>query len=63
MTALHHNKAGLSIIGAAVFIIGEMAGSGILALPNAVAQAGKLKNCFGFRYAKDIILSEDSLQI
>lgn len=41
LTALHVNKEGLSLIAAAVFIIGEMAGSGILALPNAVSLAGK----------------------
>lgn len=32
---------GLSIFTTAVFIAGEMAGSGILALPKAVANAGQ----------------------
>lgn len=31
------NLKGLSFLSASVFIVGEMAGSGILALPNAVA--------------------------
>jgi hypothetical protein len=40
--ALLSSKVGLSLFSAAVFIVGEMAGSGILALPAAVANAGKL---------------------
>lgn len=34
-------KGGLGLMTAAFFIVGEMAGSGILALPNAIAGAGK----------------------
>lgn len=34
-------KKGLSVLTAAVFIVGEMAGTGILALPKAVANSGK----------------------
>jgi amino acid permease len=35
------NKAkGLSVLSAIVFIIGELAGSGVLALPNALASSG-----------------------
>lgn len=34
-------KTGLSLLSASVFIVGEMAGSGILALPNAIANAGQ----------------------
>lgn len=33
-------KHGLSAISAAVFIVGEMAGSGILALPRAIVDSG-----------------------
>lgn len=35
------NKHGLGIITCAVFIVGEIAGSGVLALPAAVEGAGK----------------------
>lgn len=41
LTALDYRKGGLSMIGAAVFIIGEMAGSGILTLPSAIAKESK----------------------
>lgn len=41
LTALNAKHHGLGLIGAAVFIIGEMAGSGILTLPSAVANASK----------------------
>lgn len=34
-------QGGLSIITCAVFIVGEIAGSGVLALPAAVEGAGK----------------------
>lgn len=37
---LSSSKVGLSLFSAAVFIVGEMAGSGILALPAAVSNAG-----------------------
>jgi len=37
----HYSKGrGLSLISATVFIVGEVAGGGILSLPNAVAGAG-----------------------
>uniref|UniRef100_A0A023F831 Putative amino acid transporter n=1 Tax=Triatoma infestans TaxID=30076 RepID=A0A023F831_TRIIF len=36
----HITKGGLSAISAAIFIVGEMAGSGILALPRAVVDSG-----------------------
>ena len=41
--ALEHNAAahGLGVITAAIFLAGEMAGSGVLALPNAIAGTGK----------------------
>ena len=41
--ALDHNAAahGLGVITAAIFLAGEMAGSGVLALPNAMAGTGK----------------------
>ena len=32
---------GLGIVTAALFLAGEMAGSGVLALPNAVTKTGK----------------------
>jgi hypothetical protein len=32
---------GLTVLSAAIFIAGEMAGSGVLALPRAVADSGK----------------------
>lgn len=35
------NAKGLNVISAAIFIAGEMAGSGILALPRAAVDAGK----------------------
>jgi len=36
---------GLSVLSAVVFIVGELAGSGVLALPKALAQTG-LDYCF-----------------
>ena len=36
-------KGGLGILTAAIFLAGEMAGSGVLALPNAMVGTGKRK--------------------
>ena len=41
LTALDYKRGGLTVIAAAVFIIGEMAGSGILTLPSAIARESK----------------------
>ena len=38
--ALELEKHGLGVITAAIFLAGEMAGSGVLALPNAMAGTG-----------------------
>ncbi len=35
------NKGGLTIITAAIFLAGEMAGSGVLALPYAILGTGR----------------------
>ncbi|KAK9499355.1 hypothetical protein O3M35_002404 [Rhynocoris fuscipes] len=53
----HASKAGLSAFTAAIFIVGEMAGSGMLALPRAVVDSGwiglillivlSLTSCYG----------------
>ena len=37
-------KHGLSVITAALFLAGEMAGSGVLALPGAMVGTGRLNN-------------------
>ena len=37
---VHHIK-GLSLISTAILLVGEMSGSGVLALPDALANAGK----------------------
>lgn len=44
----HHREHGLSIISAAIFVAGELAGSGVLALPKAIVDAGQYRNtsCF-----------------
>ncbi|XP_065161540.1 uncharacterized protein [Atheta coriaria] len=39
-TAKAHDKEGLNVLSAAIFIAGEMAGSGVLALPRAIVDAG-----------------------
>ncbi len=36
---------GLSLLSAVVFIVGELAGSGVLALPKALAQTGTGHHC------------------
>lgn len=38
---------GINTATAAVFIAGEMAGSGVLALPRALVDAGKIKKLIG----------------
>jgi hypothetical protein len=49
-----NNKAkGLSVFSAIVFIIGELAGSGVLALPNALASSGNYFN----RYSTFIFIN------
>lgn len=42
LPVINKSKKGLSVLGAAFLIAGEMAGSGILALPRAVADSGWL---------------------
>lgn len=42
--ARRDDKKGLNVTSAAVFIVGEMAGSGVLALPKAIVSSGKLSN-------------------
>lgn len=37
-----HKAKGLTVFSAVVFIVGELAGSGVLALPNALASCGNL---------------------
>ena len=37
---IERQKGGLSILTAAIFLAGEMAGSGVLALPNAIKGTG-----------------------
>lgn len=39
--ARRNDKKGLSVTSAAIFIVGEMAGSGVLALPRAIVNSGK----------------------
>lgn len=39
--ARRDDKKGLNITSAAVFIVGEMAGSGVLALPKAIVNSGE----------------------
>lgn len=38
--ARRDDKKGLNITSAAIFIVGEMAGSGVLALPKAIVNSG-----------------------
>lgn len=38
--ARRDDKKGLNVLSAAVFIVGEMAGSGVLALPKAIVNSG-----------------------
>lgn len=38
--ARRDDKKGLNVTSAAVFIVGEMAGSGVLALPRAIVDSG-----------------------
>ena len=37
---------GLTVVTAAIFIVGDMAGSGVLALPRAVVDSGKSMGYF-----------------
>ena len=46
--ALELEKHGLGVITAAIFLAGEMAGSGVLALPNAMAGTGTFSNSLLF---------------
>lgn len=41
-----NQKRGLNVMSAAVFIIGEMAGSGVLALPRAIVNSGRFTYIF-----------------
>ena len=46
-------KHGLGVITAALFLAGEMAGSGVLALPGAMVGTGNFfRACHGLRLAK-----------
>jgi hypothetical protein len=46
-------KHGLGVITAALFLAGEMAGSGVLALPGAMVGTGNFyRVCHGLRLAK-----------
>ena len=41
---------GLSLLVAGVFLAGEMAGSGVLALPHAMVGTGRTTSCLFFKY-------------
>ena len=41
-------KHGLTVVTAALFLAGEMAGSGVLALPNAMVGTGESPELFSF---------------
>ena len=43
-------KHGLTVVTAALFLAGEMAGSGVLALPNAMVGTGESPELFFFRF-------------
>jgi len=47
--SIGHKAKGLTVFTAIVFIVGELAGSGVLALPNALASSGNVLNLVLFR--------------
>lgn len=51
--ARRDDKKGLNVTSAAVFIVGEMAGSGVLALPRAIVNSGNFP-CVFFIFLWDI---------
>ena len=50
-------KHGLGVITAAIFLAGEMAGSGVLALPFAMVGTGKTAKKFPTLFSRKIVLS------
>ena len=54
---------GLSPLSAALFIIGEIAGSGVLALPNAMENAGKCKARELTQFSYDLLTRTYTLNV
>lgn len=55
MPLIQRKVGGLSLITATLFVAGEMAGSGVLALPRAIVDTGKYRLQFRHLVAKFVI--------